>query len=119
MSQPGVMMVEPLRQLARLQSLQVMPPLAKPLEIATVKGLLRDLRPTVSQAQTAAVQSRGSNQKRLDSILVSAKISLRNKTLVGMETFVRVFHPHKVWCRRPPCCETPRNAPSPRSPITH
>ena len=43
MSNPGVLMVEPLRQLARLQSLQVATPLLKPLEISVLKNAVRDL----------------------------------------------------------------------------
>ena len=95
MSQPGVMMVEPLRQLARLQSLQVMAPLVKPLEIATVKGILRDLRPTVSQVQLPQFNLEEAIKNGWVQFWYQPKISLRNKTLVGMETFVRVFHPHK------------------------
>jgi EAL domain-containing protein (putative c-di-GMP-specific phosphodiesterase class I) len=95
MSRPGVMMVEPLRQLARLQSLQVVAPLAKPLEIATVKGLLRDLRPTISQAQLPQFNLEEAIKHGWVQFWYQPKISLRHKTLVGMETFVRVFHPHK------------------------
>jgi len=95
MSNPGVLMVEPLRQLARLQSLQVQPPLLKPLEIAAVKMLLRDLQSTVSQAELPQFRLEEAIRAGWVQFWYQPKISLRTKTLVGMETFVRVFHPHK------------------------
>lgn len=95
MSTPDVLMVEPLRQLARLQSLQVQAPLLKPLEIAAVKTLLRDVRSTVSQTELPNFQLEEAIRAGWVQFWYQPKISLRTKTLVGMETFVRVFHPHK------------------------
>jgi EAL domain-containing protein (putative c-di-GMP-specific phosphodiesterase class I)/CheY-like chemotaxis protein len=95
MSNPGVLMVEPLRQLARLQSLQVLPPLLKPLEISALKKAVRDLGTTVSQAPLPQFHLEEAIHNGWVQFWYQPKISLRNKTLVGMETFVRVFHPHK------------------------
>ena len=95
MSNPGVLMVEPLRQLARLQSLQVMPPLLKPLEMSVIKSVMKDLRPVVSQAPLPQFHLEEAIRNGWVQFWYQPKISLRSKTLVGMETFVRVFHPHK------------------------
>lgn len=95
MSNPGVLMVEPLRQLARLQSLNVQPPLLKPLEISAVKTLLRDLHSTVSQTELAHFRLEEAIRSGWVQFWYQPKIDLRARTLVGMETFVRVFHPHK------------------------
>jgi EAL domain-containing protein (putative c-di-GMP-specific phosphodiesterase class I) len=88
-------MVEPLHQLARLQSLQVQAPLNKPLEIAAVKMLLRDLHSTVSGTELPPLRLEEAIRSGWVQFWYQPKISLRTKTLVGMETFVRVFHPHK------------------------
>ena len=95
MSNPGVLMVEPLRQLARLQSLQVATPLLKPLEISVLKNAVRDLGTSVSQTPLPQFHLEEAIRNGWVQFWYQPKISLRNKTLVGMETFVRVFHPHK------------------------
>jgi len=95
MSEPGVSMVQPVRQLAHLHSLQVSPPLEKPIDQPTLRSMLESLRPTVSQAKPPQI--------RLDDAIANGwirfwyqpKIDLRHKSLVGVEALVRLFHPHK------------------------
>jgi EAL domain-containing protein (putative c-di-GMP-specific phosphodiesterase class I) len=95
MSERGVSMVEPIRQLAQLHSIQVLPPLLKPIEAPVLRNILENLSSTVSQA--------GMPQIRLDDAINNGwiqfwyqpKVDLRTKTLVGLEAFVRLFHPRK------------------------
>ena len=47
-SNPGVSMVEPIRQLAQLHSLQVLPPLTRPIDNTALRGALKGLTSKVS-----------------------------------------------------------------------
>jgi len=95
MSERNVSMVEPIRQLAQLHSIQVLPPLLKPIDVPALRNVFEHLTSTVSQA--------GMPQIRLDAAIRSGwiqfwyqpKVDLRAKTLVGLEAFVRLFHPRK------------------------
>jgi EAL domain-containing protein (putative c-di-GMP-specific phosphodiesterase class I) len=94
-SHPGVSMVEPIHQLAKLQSLQVLPPLTRPLDQAALRSALKDLTAKVSQSKAQPI--------RLDEAIANGwvqfwyqpKIDIRKRSLIGLEAFVRVFHPHK------------------------
>jgi len=94
-SENGVLMVEPLRQLARLHSLQALPPMTKPLELSALKSMLRNVTSTVSQAGVPQFGLEEAIRSGWVQFWYQPKISFRTKTLVGIETFVRVFHPHK------------------------
>jgi EAL domain-containing protein (putative c-di-GMP-specific phosphodiesterase class I) len=94
-SYPGVAMVEPLRQLAELHSLRILPPITKPIEISTIRSVLRGLTTRVSQAKTSEFAFEEAVKNGWTQFWYQPKISFRNKTLVGIETFVRLFHPNK------------------------
>jgi len=95
MSYPGVAMIEPLRQLAQLHSLQVLPPMLKPLEISAVRTLLRSVTAKISQAKLQTFEFEDAINKGWTQFWYQPKISFRTRTLVGIETFVRLFHPNK------------------------
>jgi len=102
MSEPGVSMVQPVRQLAHLHSLQVSPPLEKPIDQPTLRSMLESLRPTVSQAKHHRYVLMTQSQMGGFDFWYQPKIDLRHKSLVGVEALVRRFHPHKgLMSRRP------------------
>jgi EAL domain-containing protein (putative c-di-GMP-specific phosphodiesterase class I) len=94
-SEPGVSMVEPIRQLAQLHSLQALPPLTKPIERTALNSMLTDLRPVVSQTKLSQIRLDDAIRKGWVRFWYQPKISLQDNTLVGVEAFVRLFHPHK------------------------
>ena len=94
-SQPGVSMVEPIRQLAQLHSLQVLPPLIKPIEKTALASLFQRLSSKVSQSKTKPLQLDEAIAKGWVTFWYQPKISLQRKSLVGLEAFIRLFHPHR------------------------
>lgn len=95
MSERGVLMVGPIRQLAQLHGLQALEPLTKPLDQLSVETLFGTLTPAVSQTKNAPISIDDAIKNNWLQFWYQPKINFRNKTLVGMETFVRLFHPHK------------------------
>lgn len=94
-SERGVSMVEPIRQLAQLHSLQALPPLTKPIEETALASVLTDLRPVVSQTKLSQIRLDDAIKNGWVRFWYQPKISLQDSTLVGVEAFVRLFHPHK------------------------
>ena len=94
-SHPGVSMVEPIRQLAQLQSLQVLPPLTRPIDRAALRGALKDLTSKVSQSKAQPIRLDEAIRNGWVQFWYQPKIDIRKKSLIGLEAFVRLFHPHK------------------------
>jgi len=94
-SQPGVSMLEPIRQLAQLHSLQVLPPLTKPLKQAALASLLLGLSSKVSQSREQPLRLDEAIRNGWVKFWYQPKISLQKKSLVGLEALIRLFHPHK------------------------
>ena len=94
-SQPGVSMVEPIRQLAQLHSLQVLPPLSKPLDRTALTSLLGNLNSKISQSRVQPLRLDEAIRNGWVRFWYQPKISLQKKSLVGLEAFIRLFHPHK------------------------
>jgi EAL domain-containing protein (putative c-di-GMP-specific phosphodiesterase class I) len=94
-SQRGVSMVELISQLAKLHSLKVNPPLANPVDKAALAGLLRQLTPIVSQTKLTQIRLDDAINNGWVKFWYQPKINLQDKTLVGVEAFIRLFHPHK------------------------
>lgn len=95
MSERGVLMVDPIRQLAQLHGLRVTEPLRKPLDQTALEELFKSLTPSISQSKLTQLSIDDAIKNGLLQFWYQPKINLRNRTLVGMETFVRMFHPHK------------------------
>ena len=94
-SNPGVSMVEPIRQLAQLQSLQVLPPLTRPIAHAAAKSALKALTSKVSQNRAPPIRLDEAIRNGWVKFWYQPKIDIRKKSLSGLEAFVRLFHPHK------------------------
>jgi EAL domain-containing protein (putative c-di-GMP-specific phosphodiesterase class I) len=94
-SNAGVSMVEPIRQLAQLQSLQVLPPLTRPIDRAVLRGALKGLTSKVSQNKAQPIRLDEAIRNGWVKFWYQPKIDIRKKSLAGLEAFVRLFHPHK------------------------
>jgi hypothetical protein len=94
-SHPGVSMVEPIHQLAKLQSLQVLPPLTRPLDQAALRSALKGLTSKVSQSKAQPVRLDEAIRNGWVQFWYQPKIDIRKRSLIGVEAFVRLFHPHK------------------------
>ena len=94
-SNPGVSMVEPIRQLAQLQSLQVLQPLTRPIDRTAVISALRGLTSKVSQNRAQPIRLDEAIRNGWVKFWYQPKIDIRKKSLSGLEAFVRLFHPHK------------------------
>jgi EAL domain-containing protein (putative c-di-GMP-specific phosphodiesterase class I) len=94
-SNPDVSMVEPIRQLAQLQSLQVLQPLTRPLGHAAVKAALKGLTSKISQNRAPPIRLDEAIRNGWVKFWYQPKIDIRKKSLSGLEAFVRLFHPHK------------------------
>ena len=85
--------VEGVMRAAERHGLRMLPPITRPFDNEQIKAVLE-------KQKTAALQS-GPSKIKLDEALKNnwidfwyqPKISLRNKSLVGVESFVRLFHP--------------------------
>ena len=95
MSQRGVSMIEPIRQLAQLHSLQVLPPLIQPIGEPTLKSVLSYLGSGISKIEMPQIRLDDAINNGWVQFWYQPKIDLRTKTLVGIEAFVRLFHPNK------------------------
>jgi EAL domain-containing protein (putative c-di-GMP-specific phosphodiesterase class I) len=94
-SNPGVAMVEPIRQLAQLQSLRALPALTRPMDKAALRGALKDLNAKVSQTKAQPIRLDEAIRNGWVQFWYQPKIDIRKKSLAGLEAFVRIFHPHK------------------------
>jgi EAL domain-containing protein (putative c-di-GMP-specific phosphodiesterase class I) len=94
-SHPGVSMVEPIHQLAKLQSLQVLPPLTRPLDPAALRSALKGLTSKVSQNKAQPIRLDEAIRNGWVQFWYQPKIDIRKRSLIGLEAFVRLFHPHK------------------------
>jgi EAL domain-containing protein (putative c-di-GMP-specific phosphodiesterase class I) len=94
-SNPGVSMLEPIRQLAQLHSLQVLPPLTRPIDKTALRGALKDLTSKVSQNRAQPIRLDEAIRSGWVQFWYQPKIDIRKKSLSGLEAFVRLFHPHK------------------------
>jgi EAL domain-containing protein (putative c-di-GMP-specific phosphodiesterase class I) len=94
-SNPGVSMVEPIRQLAQLQSLQVLQPLTRPIDRTTARATFKGLTSKVSQNRAQPIRLDEAIRNGWVKFWYQPKIDIRKKSLSGLEAFVRLFHPHK------------------------
>jgi EAL domain-containing protein (putative c-di-GMP-specific phosphodiesterase class I) len=95
MSEPGAAMLMPLQNLARMHASEVRPPLAKPLDASTLRAIFAELKPMVAPDQSTEIRLEYALRNNWVQFWYQPKIDLRTKTLVGLEAFVRLFHPHR------------------------
>jgi EAL domain-containing protein (putative c-di-GMP-specific phosphodiesterase class I) len=92
-AETGTATIEGVMRAAERHGLRILPPIARPFDNEQIKTVLQEQK-------TAALQS-GPSKIKLEEALkhnwidfwYQPKINLRNKSLIGVESFVRLFHP--------------------------
>lgn len=89
----GTAMMEQVRQVGERAGLRLLPPLKKPLAIATIQKIVKDLKIGLPPAVAARIRLDEALAKNWIEFWHQPKIDLRRKRLAGVEAFPRVRHP--------------------------
>jgi EAL domain-containing protein (putative c-di-GMP-specific phosphodiesterase class I) len=74
-------------------SLAMLPPLKKPIKIATLHGIIRNRRLSVGSSQASAISLREALAKKIVTFLYQPKFELETGIIVGAEVVARIAHP--------------------------
>jgi EAL domain-containing protein (putative c-di-GMP-specific phosphodiesterase class I) len=74
-------------------ALAMLPPLQKPIKVATIHNILRDRKLSASPAPSSGVSLKDALSKQTVKFLYQPKLSLKTGLMVGAEAVARIAHP--------------------------
>lgn len=91
--QCGPRMLESFKTIGLDNSLTMLPPLQKPIKVATLHGIIRDRGLGVVSSQSAGVSLKEALAKQLLTFFYQPKLNLKTSKIIGAEVVARIAHP--------------------------
>jgi EAL domain-containing protein (putative c-di-GMP-specific phosphodiesterase class I) len=92
-AETGTATIEGVMRAAERHGLRILPPIARPFDNEQIKTVLQEQKTAALQSGPSKITLEEALKHNWIDFWYQPKINLRNKSLIGVESFVRLFHP--------------------------